>query len=413
MQNINLAENHQALRRAFPALMVKIYDKPLIYLDNAASVQKPAAVLAAMDNFYRQSYANVHRGLHYLANVATEAYENARARVKAFINGGEDGHIIFTKNATEAVNLVAYSWGMANIRPGDEIILSIAEHHSNLVPWHFLRERLGAKLVFLPVDEEGAFHLADFEQALSPRTKFVALTHMSNVLGSSPPLKEIIALAHERGIPVLVDGAQGAVHERADIQELGCDFYTLTGHKLYGPTGIGALYGKAGLLAAMPPFLGGGEMIEAVSCDKITYNAPPHRFEAGTPPIAEAVGLAAALDFIDGLGREAIYAYEAKLAAYAHQRLSAVADLRILGRAAKNSGIISFNLADIHPADLAMYLDRQGIAVRAGTHCAEPLLARFGLTAICRASLAVYNDRSEIDALAESLEKAARFFRAS
>jgi len=410
MTENKVAQNHAAIRADFPALATQIYGKKLNYLDNAASVQKPQPVLEAMDNAYRHSYANVHRGLHYLANEATAAYENSRAKVKSFLNAGEDSAIIFTKNATEAINLVAYSYGMANLREGDEIVLSIMEHHSNLVPWHFLRERLGVKLVFVPVGEDGILHFADFERCLTKRTKFVAISHMSNVLGSIAPLKQIIARAHADNIPVLVDGSQGAVHNRANMQDLDCDFYAVTGHKLYGPTGIGALYGKLKFLETMRPFLGGGEMIESVSVDTVRYNAPPHRFEAGTPPIVEAIGLGAALDYIEQLGRDDIYAYEAELSAYAAERLAAVKELRLLGDGSHKAGIFSFNLADIHPADLAMYLDRQGIAVRAGTHCAEPLLARFGLTAICRASLAVYNDRSEIDALAEALEKGRQFF---
>lgn len=411
MSKPKLSKNHALIRTDFPALQAKIYDKPLNYLDNAASAQKPQPVLAAMAEAYQYSYANVHRGMHYLADAATKAYENARAKLGRFINAGEDGSVIFTKNATEAVNLVAYSWGMEHIQAGDEIVLSIMEHHSNLVPWHFLRERLGAKLVFVPVGADGVLRFADFERALSKKTKLVTMTHMSNVLGTQTPIKNIIARAHADNIPVLVDGAQAAVHSRVDMQALNCDFYVLTGHKLYGPSGIGALYGKTKLLSAMRPFLGGGEMIETVSAEAVTYNAPPHRFEAGTPPIIEAIGLGAALDYLEALGRDAVYAYEAELSAYAAARLSGVKNLHMLGDAAHKNGIFSFNLADIHAADLAFYLDRQGIAVRAGTHCAEPLLARFGLKSVCRASLALYNSKAEIDSLAENLEKAQKFFR--
>jgi len=403
--------NNAEIRRAFPALETKIYGKPLVYLDNAASAQKPQAVLDCMDAIYKHSYANVHRGLHYLANEATELYENAREKVQHFLGAESSDSIIFTKNATEAINLVAYSWGMANIKEGDEIVLTIMEHHSNLVPWHFLRERLGAKLIFVPVDDNGAFHIEDFDKALTSKTKLAAVTHMSNILGTVTPVREVVTHAHARNIPVLIDGSQGSVHNYVNVSELGCDFYAITGHKLYGPTGIGALYGKSEFLASMRPFLGGGEMIETVSTETVHYNKPPHRFEAGTPPIVEAIGLGAALDFIENTGRDKIYAYERELSQYVHRRLEQIDGLRLLGKAHRGGGILSFNLADIHPHDLAMYLDRQGIAVRAGTHCAEPLLQRFGMKAICRASLAVYNNASEVDALAEALESAKSFFR--
>lgn len=411
-ENKTMALNldNAAVRRDFPALAAEIYGKPLVYLDNAASAQKPQCVLDAMRETYLHSYANVHRGIHFLANNATELYENSRETVRKFIGAADKNSVIFTKNATEAINLVAYSWGMANIKPGDEIILSIMEHHSNLVPWHFLRERLGAKLVFLPVEEDGSFILENLEKAFSKRTKLVALAHMSNVLGAILPAKEIVARAHAHNVPVLLDGAQAAAHIPINLADLDCDFYAFTGHKLYGPSGIGVLYGKQNLLAAMPPFLGGGEMVDKVATDSISYNMPPHRFEAGTPPIVEAVGLAAALDYIERLGRDAIHAYERELAAYAYARLSAVKGLRLLGNAGRQSGIFSFNLADIHAADCAIYLDRQGIAARAGTHCAEPLLNRFGLNSACRVSLGLYNNKAEIDILAESLEKAKAFF---
>lgn len=403
--------DNTAVRRDFPALAAEIYGKPLVYLDNAASAQKPQCVLDAMREVYLHSYANVHRGLHFLANNATALYENARETVRKFIGATDKSSVIFTKNATEAINLVAYSWGMANIKPGDEIILSIMEHHSNLVPWHFLRERLGAKLIFLPVEEDGSFVLENLEKAFSKHTKLVALTHMSNILGAALPAKDIVACAHAHSIPVLLDGAQAAAHIPIDVIDLDCDFYAFTGHKLYGPSGIGVLYGKQDFLSAMPPFLGGGEMVDTVTTNVITYNVPPHRFEAGTPPIVEAVGLAAALNYMEQLGRNAIYAYERELGAYAYARLSAIEDLRLLGNAGRQSGIFSFNLGAIHPHDLAMYLDRQGIAVRAGTHCAEPLLNHFGLNSACRASLGLYNNKAEIDILAESLEKAKAFFR--
>ncbi|KAA6404785.1 aminotransferase class V-fold PLP-dependent enzyme [Candidatus Tokpelaia sp.] len=406
---IELLDN-ASIRRNFPALATKIYGRPLIYLDNAASAQKPQCVLDSMQQAYTHSYANVHRGLHYLANAATELYEQARVRVQKFINAESSDSIIFTKNATEAINLVAYSWAMAHLQAGDEIILSLMEHHSNLVPWHFLRERLGVKLVFLPVAADGSFAIESLDKALNKRTKLVAITHMSNILGTILPVKEIVKRAHADNIPVLLDGAQAAVHERVNVGALDCDFYVLTGHKLYGPSGIGVLYGKRALLAAMRPFLGGGEMIETVEQNAVVYNAPPHRFEAGTPPIIEAVGLGQALDYLENLGRGAVHLYEQELLAYAQARLAVIKDLRLLGTAKGKGPIIAFNLADIHPHDLAMFLDRQGIAVRAGTHCAQPLLNNFGLTAVCRASFGLYNNKAEIDVLAAELERAKAFF---
>ncbi|KAA6204811.1 MAG: cysteine desulfurase [Candidatus Tokpelaia sp.] len=406
---IELLDN-ASIRRDFPALATKIYGRPLIYLDNAASAQKPQCVLDSMQQAYTHSYANVHRGLHYLANAATELYEQARVRVQKFINAESSDSIIFTKNATEAINLVAYSWAMAHLQAGDEIILSLMEHHSNLVPWHFLRERLGVKLVFLPVGPDGSFAIESLDKALNKRTKLVAIAHMSNILGTILPVKEIVERAHADNIPVLLDGAQAAVHEQVNVAALDCDFYVLTGHKLYGPSGIGVLYGKRALLAAMRPFLGGGEMIETVEQNAVVYNAPPHRFEAGTPPIIEAVGLGQALDYLENLGRGAVHLYEQELLAYAQARLAAIKGLRLLGTAKGKGPIIAFNLADIHPHDLAMFLDRQGIAVRAGTHCAQPLLNNFGLTAVCRASFGLYNNKAEIDVLAAELERAKAFF---
>src|SRR5215217_6019053 len=298
------------VREDFPALAMKVYGKPLVYLDNAASAQKPTAVLDRMTEAYRSEYANVHRGLHYLANAATEAYEGGRAKVAKFLNAARTEEIIFTRNATEAINLVASSWGEPNIKPGDEIVLSIMEHHSNIVPWHFLRERHGAVIKWAPVDEEGNFLIDEFEKLLTPRTKMVAITHMSNMLGTLVPVKDVVKLAKARGIPVLVDGSQAAVHLAVDVQDIGCDFYAFTGHKVYGPTGIGALYGRYDLLAAMPPFNGGGEMIRDVFEDRVSYGDPPHRFEAGTPPIVQAIGLGAAIDYINSIGKSRIRAHE-------------------------------------------------------------------------------------------------------
>jgi cysteine desulfurase / selenocysteine lyase len=398
------------LREDFPALGMQIYGKPLVYLDNAASAQKPKVVLDRLERAYTAEYANVHRGLHYLANVATEAYENAREKVRAFINAARTEEIVFTRNATEAINLVAYTFGRERLRAGDEIVLSIMEHHSNIVPWHFLRERQGAVIKWAPVDDEGNFLLDEFERLLTARTRMVAITHMSNMLGTVVPVKEVVRRAHARGIPVLLDGAQAGVHLDVDVQDIGCDFYVLTGHKLYGPTGIGVLYGKYEHLAAMPPFNGGGEMIREVFEDRIIYGEPPHKFEAGTPPIVQAIGLGAAIDYVNSIGKSRIRAHEASLLKYATDRLREINSLRIFGDARDKGPIISFEVKGAHPHDVATIIDRAGVAVRAGTHCVMPLLARFGVSATCRASLALYNTREEMDCLAQALIKAREFF---
>ena len=398
------------IRADFPALAMQVYGKPLVYLDNAASAQKPNQVLDRLQRAYTEQYANVHRGLHYLANEATEAYEAARETVRAFINAERKEEIIFTRNATEAINLVAYTFGRERIKAGDEIVLSIMEHHSNIVPWHFLRERQGAVIKWAPVDEEGNFLIDEFEKLLGPRTKLVAITQMSNALGTVVPVKEVVKLAHARGIPVLIDGAQGAVHLDVDVRDIDCDFYVFTGHKLYGPTGIGVLYGKYDLLASMPPFNGGGEMIHEVSQDRVTYGEPPYRFEAGTPAIVQAIGLGAAIDYVNSIGKARIRAHENTLVKYAHDRLGAINSLRIIGNARDKGPVVSFELKGAHPHDVATVIDRQGVAVRAGTHCVMPLLARYGLTATCRASFALYNTKDEIDALAASLAKAQDMF---
>ncbi|HVW55750.1 MAG TPA: cysteine desulfurase [Rhizobiaceae bacterium] len=400
----------EAIRRDFPILSREIHGKPLVYLDNGASAQKPQIVIDAVTHAYSNEYANVHRGLHFLSNAATDAYEKARESVRAFLNAGSVEEIVFTKNSTEAINTVAYGYGMPRIGEGDEIVLSILEHHSNIVPWHFIRERQGAKLVWVPVDDDAILHIEEFEKRLTDKTKLVAITHMSNVTGTVAPVKEIVRIAHERGIPVLVDGSQGAVHLPVDVQDLGCDFYVFTGHKVYGPSGIGVLYGKKEILEQMRPFEGGGEMIFDVTQDVVTYNDPPHRFEAGTPPIVQAIGLGVALDYMRGIGREAIAAHEASLRDYAHERLRSINSLRIYGNAPDKGAIVAFNLEGIHPHDVSMVIDRSGVAVRAGTHCAQPLLQRFGVTSTCRASFGLYNTRAEVDALAEALEKARQFF---
>jgi cysteine desulfurase/selenocysteine lyase len=400
----------EAIRADFPILSREVNDKPLVYLDNGASAQKPKLVLDTIQEAYSDEYANVHRGLHYLSNLATANFEKAREKVRRFINARADAEIIFTRNATEAINLVASSYGGQHIKAGDEIVLSIMEHHSNIVPWYFLKERQGAVLKWAPISDRGELLLDKFEALLTPRTKMVAITHMSNVLGTIVPIKEVVRIAHARGIPVLVDGAQGAVHLPVDVQDLDCDFYAFTGHKLYGPTGIGVLYGKEALLAAMPPYQGGGEMIGTVTTERITYAKPPHRFEAGTPAIVQAIGLGAAIDYVESVGRERIKAHEDRLLAYAMERLGDLNWLRIIGRAKNKGSIISFEMQDAHPHDVSTILDRYGVAIRAGTHCAEPLLARYGVTATARASFAMYNSLEEVDILVEALHKARALF---
>jgi cysteine desulfurase / selenocysteine lyase len=400
----------EAIRKDFPILSKTVYGKPLVYLDNGASAQKPQAVIDAIAHAYSNEYANVHRGLHFLSNAATDAYEAAREKVRRFLNASSVDEIIFTKSSTEAINTVAFGYGMPKIGEGDEIVLSIMEHHSNIVPWHFIRERQGAKLVWAPVDEAGAFHVEDFVKCLTERTKLIAITHMSNALGTIVPVKEICRIARERGIPVLIDGSQGAVHMPVDVRDIDCDWYVMTGHKLYGPSGIGVLYGKMDRLKEMRPFQGGGEMIVDVTEDIVTYNDPPHRFEAGTPPIVQAIGLGHALDYMEKIGRAAISTHEADLRDYAYERLSAINSLRIFGTAPGKGSIFSFALEGIHAHDVSMVIDRAGVAVRAGTHCAQPLLKRFGVTSTCRASFGMYNTRAEVDALADALDHARKFF---
>jgi cysteine desulfurase/selenocysteine lyase len=400
----------EKVRADFPILSEQIHGHRLVYLDSGASAQKPVQVLDRMDRGYRQEYANVHRGLHTLANRATEGFEAGRESVRRFLNASRPEEIIFTRSATEAINLVAQSFAGPRISEGDEIVTTIMEHHSNIVPWHFHRERKGAVIKWVDVSDDGRLDLDAFEAALTDKTRIVAITHMSNVLGTINPIKEIVAISHARGIPVLVDGSQAAVHLPVDVQDLDADFYVMTGHKLYGPTGIGVLYGKFDLLAEMQPYQGGGEMIETVTLDGVTYNEPPHRFEAGTPPIVQAMGLGAALDYMEGLGREAIAAHEHDVAAYAQERLSHINSLRLIGTAPGKGGIFSFEIEGAHAHDVSTILDRYGIAVRAGTHCAQPLLKRFGVTSTCRASFALYNGRDDVDALVDGIERARKFF---
>jgi cysteine desulfurase/selenocysteine lyase len=399
----------ERVRTDFPILFREVYGKPLVYLDNGASAQKPRVVLDAIEHAYKMEYANVHRGLHYLSNTATANFENARETVRRFLNAASAEEIVFTRNATDAINLVASSFGL-DFREGDEIVLSIMEHHSNIVPWHFLRERRGCVIKWAPIADSGEFLVDEFERLLTPRTRMVAITHMSNVLGTVVPVREVVRIAHGRGIPVLVDGAQAAVHMALDVQDLDCDFYAFTGHKTYGPSGIGALYAKRKHLDAMPPYQGGGEMIESVATDLVTYGRTPHKFEAGTPAIVQAIGLGVALDYMMQVGRERISAYERELKDYAHQRLAELNWLKIHGQARDKGAIVSFSIDGLHPHDVATIVDRSGVAVRAGHHCAQPLMERLGVTATCRASFAMYNTTAEVDALAEALVKAHEFF---
>ena len=399
-----------ALRRDFPILARKVHGKPLVYLDNAASAQKPKPVLDAMRDFATSEYANVHRGVHYLSGAATERYEEARRRVQRFLNAAREDEIIFTKGGTEAINLVAASFLAPRIEPGDEIVLSIMEHHSNIVPWHFLRERQGAVLKWVEVSDLGELDPAEIARAITPRTKLVAISHMSNVLGTKTALGEIVRLAHAKGVPVLADGCQGAVHGTVDVKDLDVDFYALTGHKLYGPTGIGALYGKRAHLKTMRPYQGGGEMIREVTRANVTYADAPMRFEAGTPPIVQTVGLAAALDYLDSVGRERSAAHEMALARAATRRLKELNGIRIIGEARDKGPIISFEAIGIHAHDLATILDREGVAVRGGHHCAQPLMERFNVAGTARASFALYNTLEEVDALIAAVGEARKVF---
>jgi len=398
-----------AVRAEFPILARQVNGRPLTYLDSAASAQKPRAVIEAMVGAMEGSYANVHRGLHTLANETTEAYEAARRAVAGLLNAGSVEEIVFTRGATEAINLVAHSFGSL-LQPGDEIVLSELEHHANLVPWHMLRERWGVVLRHVPVLDDGALDMAAYHALLGPKTKLVALTHMSNVTGTITDARAIAAAAHAVGAKVLFDGCQAVVHEVVDVQAIDADFYVFSGHKLYGPTGIGALYGKAELLAQMPPWQGGGEMIANVSLDAVTYAEPPHRFEAGTPPILEAIGLGAAIHWLQGQDRAAIAAHEHALYQRALDGLAGQNWLRVIGTAPGKGSILSFTVEGAHAHDVAQILDRYGIAVRAGTHCAEPLMQRFGVTSSARASFALYNTLDEADRFAESLIKSKSFF---
>ena len=403
---ISVSFDAEKARTDFPILSRSVYGKKLVYLDSGASAQKPRVVLDTMRDFAQSDYANVHRGVHYLSAAATDRHEAARRTVQKFLNAAHEEEIVFTKGGTEAMNLVSYSYLAPMIQPGDEIVLTVMEHHSNIVPWHFLRERQGAVLKWVDVRDDGSLDVEALDAAITGKTRLVAVTHMSNVLGTVTPLKEIAARAHAQGVPVLADGCQGAVHQPVDVQALDIDFYAITGHKLYGPTGIGALYAKRAHLKSMRPFNGGGEMIREVSMDRISYADPPARFEAGTPPIIESVGLAAALDYMTGFDRVAVAAHEHDLLAYAREQVGELGWLRVIGDAPGKGAILSFEADGMHAHDVATILDREGVAVRAGHHCAQPLMQRFGVASTSRASFALYNTRADVDALVAGLKKA-------
>ncbi len=398
-------------RQDFPILKELIYGRPLVYLDNAATSQKPQEVIDAMSRFYLKSNANVHRGMHYLAERATEEYEGVRTKVQRFLNAEHASELIFVRGTTEAINLVAQTYGKGHVGSGDEVLITAMEHHSNIVPWQMLCEEKGAHLRIAPINDAGELLLDEFEDLIGPRTRLVAVTHVSNVLGTINPIQCIVEMAHAHGARVLVDGAQATPHLKVDVQALGCDFYALSGHKMYGPTGIGVLYGRRELLEEMPPYQGGGDMILSVSFEKTVYNKSPNKFEAGTPNMAGAVGLAGAIDFLAGLEHDALIAHEDDVLAYGISSLSEIPGLQLIGTAHAKTSVLSFMLDGIHPHDIATILDREGIAIRAGHHCAQPLMKRFGVAAMTRASLACYSTREDIDALVVGLWKVQEIFQ--
>jgi len=400
-----------AVRRDFPILATQVYGKPLVYLDNAASAQKPLAVIDAERDVYARGYANIHRGVHWLSVHATDAYDAAREKARRFLNARDAKEIVFVRGTTEAVNLVAQTYGRTRVGAGDEVLITGLEHHSNIVPWQMLLEEKGGRLAVAPIDDAGDVDLVELERRLTPRTKLVAVAHLSNALGTVVPIRRIVELAHARGIPVLVDGAQAAPRMPVDVQALGCDFYAFSSHKVYGPTGVGVLYGRAALLEAMPPYQGGGDMIRSVTFEKTTYGGLPHKFEAGTPNIAGGIAFGAALDYVTALGLERIAAHEHDLLAYATERLTAVPGLTVVGTAREKAGVLSFVLDGVHPHDIGTVLDRLGIAIRTGHHCAQPVMDRYGLPATARASFGLYNTRGEVDALADALHEVIRMFR--
>jgi cysteine desulfurase/selenocysteine lyase len=401
----------EKVRDDFPILSRKVYNRPLVYLDTAASAQKPQAVIDAMSQMMAEDYANIHRGVYYLSQRSTDAFEAARAKVAKFINAASADEIVFTRNATESINLVAASWGRKFLGKGDEVLLTEMEHHANIVPWQLLKAERGIEIKVAPIDNTGALDMAAFAALVTPRTKLIAVTHMSNALGTITPVREIVALAHAQNIPVLLDGCQSIVHLPIDVQALGCDFFVFSGHKLYGPSGIGVLYGKFAQLEKMPPYQGGGDMIERVTFAKTTFRKPPARFEAGTPAIIEAVGLGAAIDYISQLGRQAIADYEDGLLTYMTDRLSGIDGLTIHGTAKDKAGVVSFTMAGIHAHDIGTIVDNlASVAIRVGHHCAQPLMDRLGIAATARASVGMYNTREDIDVLAGSLEKVREIF---
>lgn len=402
--------NIEEIRKDFPILSRTVYNRPLVYLDNAATTQKPRAVVEAMTEEYYSVNANVHRGVHYLSQQATELHEQARANVQKFINARSEAEIIFTRGTTESLNLVAFSFGEAFLKEGDEVLVSVMEHHSNIVPWQMLRERKGIVLKVIPMTDEGEIDLEAYKNLFSPRTRLVCIAHVSNVLGTVNPVKEMTAIAHAHGAKVLVDGAQSVPHRRVDVQDIDCDFLTFSGHKIYGPTGIGVLYGREELLEKMPPYQGGGEMIARVSFEKTTYERLPFKFEAGTPDFVGSHALAVALDYVRGIGQDIIAAHEAGLTHYAMEQMSLIPGMKIYGTAREKDAVISFNVGDIHPLDLGTLLDRLGIAIRTGHHCAQPLMARCGVESMARASFALYNTRAEVDALVASIDRVRKMF---
>ena len=399
-----------AIRADFPILRRQSHGHPLVYLDNAATTQKPQVVIDAISRYYTEINANVHRGVHQLSGLATDAFEDGRARVARFLNARTPREIVFTRNATESINLVAHAFGRLKVRSGDDVVISTMEHHSNIVPWQMLCERTGARLRVAPIDDTGELMLEELFALIGGRTRLVAITHMSNALGTINPIQEIVRRAHEYGVPVLVDGAQAAYHLRVDVQALGCDFYAATGHKLYGPTGIGVLYGREELLDEMGPFLGGGDMISSVTFEGSTWNDLPHKFEAGTPDIAGVVGLGAAIDYLSSVGLDEIAAYEQELLAYGSDALLQVEGVRLIGTARRKASILSFVMADVHPHDIGTIVDREGVAIRTGHHCAQPVMDRFKLPATARASIAMYNTREDLDALVGALTRVRQMF---
>ena len=398
------------IREDFPILKQQVRGKPLVYLDNAATSQKPQVVIDTLAWYYATENSNIHRGLHYLSERATQDYEEARGKARRFLNASDDREIIFVRGTTEGINLVAQSYGRQHVGPGDEIIISHMEHHSNIVPWQLLCEEKGANLRIIPISDDGELLMDEYEKLLGPRTKLVSIVHVSNSLGTVNPVEQIVEMAHSRGVPVLVDGAQSAPHMPVDVRKLGCDFFVFSGHKLYGPTGIGILYGREELLESMPPYQGGGDMIKSVTFEKTLYNTLPYKFEAGTPNISGAIGLGAAIDYVSQLGFDRICPYEHQLLEYGTQRLSSISSLNLIGTAKEKAGILSFVLDGVHPHDIGTILDTEGIATRTGHHCTQPLMQRFGVPATARASLAFYNTKSEIDALVEGIGKVIEVF---